>query len=99
MADTLGVLGVFANADVNQPVINHWRADEMVSIRTAAEYVFGLFRIAVELPEQFSLAGLARLSGKAVEPAVTAAENHLRDAVEHRIRRRRPLPMQDVRPG
>ena len=53
-----------------------------------AEDVLRFLGIAVELPEQLGLAVIAFLRPQeAIEPAVAAAEDHLRHAAEHRIRR------------
>ena len=89
------MLGVLAHRDVDEPVVNHWRADEMVSVSASAEGVLRLFRIAVKLPEQLGLAVLAA-GVERIEPAVAAAEEHLGYAAEFGVGRARPLAVEHV---
>ena len=96
--DALAVLRILADGDVDEPFVNHRRADDVVAVGAATECVFRFFRIAVEFPEQLRLAVLTPRIER-IEPAVAAAEEHLWHAAEFRIRRARPLPVQDVCTG
>ena len=99
MADAFAVLGIFADGDVHLAVVNHRRADDVVARGGRAERVERRLRIAVELPEQLRVAFAVAGGIEAVEPAVAAAEDHLRLAAEHGVAGRRPLAVQDVGAG
>ena len=96
------MLGVFAHRDVDEPVVNHGCADEMVSVSTSAEGVLRRFWIAVKLPEQLGPGWPRRgwiilaTGVERIEPAVAAAEEHLRHATEFGVGRARPLAVEHV---
>ncbi len=96
VAVAFAVLGILAHGDVNQPFVDHRRADDVVPRAAAADAVLGVLGIAVELPQQFGLAVLGGFSAETVEPAVAAAEQHLGHAAQDGVGRRGPLPVQDV---
>ena len=86
MADAFAVLGIFADGDVHQAVVDDRRADDVVARGLAAQAVERRLRVAVELPEQLGVAFAVALGREAVQPAVAAGEDHLRHAAEHRRR-------------
>ena len=77
VGDAGGVLRVLPDADVDLVVVDDRRADEVVAVAGAAEFVDRVLRVAVELPDQF-----AGLRVEAVEPAVAAGEDDLLDAAD-----------------
>ena len=82
VADALAVLGVLADGDVDQAVVNHRRADEVVAGALAHELELGVLRIGSNFHSSLALAVVVALGVEAVEPAVAAAEDHLRLAVD-----------------
>ncbi len=97
--DAFAVLRIFADGDVDQSVVDHRRADEMVSRGPAAHCVKRRFGVGVELPQQLGVALAVAFGGEAVEPAVAAGKQHLRHAAQHAVRWRRPLAVQDIQAG
>ena len=94
----LAMFGVFAHGDVDQPLMDHRGADDVVAIGPATEGVFRFLGIAIELPEQFRLA-IVPTGIEGVEPAIATAKEHLGHAVDFRIGGARPLSMEHVRSG
>ena len=71
----------------------------MMWLRSARSSVyFDFFGLQSNFHSSFDLPAFAARI-EAVEPAVAAAEDHLRLAAEHRVRGRRPLAVQHIRPG
>ena len=95
MAGAFAVLGIFADRHVHEAVVNYGCADDVVP-RGLIQAVVRRLWIAVELPEQLRAALAVAFGCEAVQPAVAAAEDHLRRAAQHRVRGRRPLAVQDV---
>src|SRR5687767_12927924 len=71
----------------------------MVSRSPAADGIERRLWIAVELPQQLSVAFAIAFGGEAVEPSVTAGKQYLRHTAQLAIRRRRPLPVQNIQAG
>src|SRR5262249_9546085 len=86
MANGFLVFGVLANADVELVVVNHGRGGEGGERAPAAELVAGIFRVAIELPDE-----LAGLWLERIHPAVAAREDDLSLTVRFRIGRAGPL--------
>ena len=83
-ADAFAVLGILAGAEVDLVVVDDRRADDVVPRAAAAEFQNRVLGVGVELPQQLRLAVLALVGLEAVEPAVAAAEDHLRHAADAR---------------
>ena len=91
VADALEVLRVLARADDDLAVHDHRGGDEVALGALAAQLVFRVFGVTVELPEF-----LARARLEAIQVAVAAGEHHGRLAAEHPERRVGPLAVHDV---
>src|SRR5262245_6756373 len=89
MADADQMFRILADADVDLVVVNGRRGDEIVACALAPQLVEGVFRIAVELPQQLAV-GIER-----IDPAVAAREDDLRLALDDSVSRVRPLPVLD----
>src|SRR5438132_6208691 len=81
---------ILTDSDVNFVVIYHRRGDDIVFRAPAAFLKFSGLRIAVEFPDRFP-----RLRLEPTKPTVAASEDHLRFAIDHRVRRVRPLAEHD----
>ena len=88
VADAFAVLGVFADGDVDQAVVDHRRGDDVVAGAAAAERShFDVLGIASNFQSSLALPLPSPCGVEAVEPAVAAAEDHLRHAAEHGVGR------------
>src|SRR5262249_28073161 len=94
MANTLFVLRILADADV-EPVLMDDRGRQEIAARAgAAEPIDRFLGVAIEFPDQ--LAGL-RLEG--IQPTVAAREDDLRRTCYLRVDGVRPLPVHDLLAG
>ena len=99
MPTPFAVLRVLAGAEIDLVVVDDGRADDVVPRAAAAQLQDRVLGVDVELPEQLGLAVLALVGLEAVDPAVAAAEDHLRHAADDRDRGAGPLAVQDVLAG
>src|SRR5437016_3933310 len=81
---------ILTDSDVNFVVISHRRGDDIVFRSPAAFLKFSGLRIAVELPDRLPGLGL-----EPTEPTVAASKDHVRFAIDHRVRRVGPLAEHD----
>jgi len=82
VADTGTVFGILADTDVDVVVIDHGSGDQVVARAVAAQFPFGILRIAVEFPDQ-----CARIGIETVDPAVAPGENDLGFPAHHAVGR------------
>src|SRR6056297_1820596 len=90
------VLGVLADSDVNQAVVDRRCRNQIVASPFPTEYPLRFFRVAVELPEQLGFAIFSAIRLEAVQPAIATGEERLRHATEFGDRRTGPLSVQNV---
>ncbi len=97
MADAFAMLRILAHAHIHEALIEDRRADDVVPVGAAAKRVFRFLGIAVEFPKMLRVAAIARgIAHEGVNPAIAAAEDHLRRAVDQGIGRARPLAVQHI---
>lgn len=85
MPDARLVLGVLTDADVDTPLVDDGRGDEVAARALAGQLVLGVLGIAIELPDQLAV-GVVR-----VDPAVAAGEDDLFLTAGLAVGRIRPL--------
>ena len=86
MADAGLVLGILAHGKYSRLSDDDRRGDEIVARAFADRGIEGVFRVAIELPDQ-----LARFRLEGPHPAVAAGEDNLRRALHLGIDRIGPL--------
>ena len=99
VADSLAMLRIFADSNVDQSLMKHRSANDVIAIRPASERVFRLLGVAVKLPEQLGAAGPVASGIKAVDPAVAPTKKDLRNPVNLGKAGTRPLPVQHIGSG
>ena len=84
-----------ADTDIDLVIVEHGGGNQVVAGPGSAQLPFGILGITVELPVQFRFAVFA-FGIETAQPPVSTGEQHLRFAVEHTVRRRRPLSVKNV---
>ena len=99
MPDAFAMLGILADGDVDQAVVDHRRGDDVVARAAAAEVHFESLGLESNFHSSFGVAVAVALRIETVDPAVAAGEDHLRHAAQHGIGGDDHWPCRMLRPG
>src|SRR6266404_3594333 len=90
MADSLFMLWVLANSNVDFVLPHDRRGHEVAARAPGAELINGALGIAVELPDDLTGVGI-----DGIQPTVTAGKDHLALAVDLHVNRVGPLAVHE----